>query len=293
MSGALAPELEAAYHQCALEVRQSAGNFYYAFRLLPASKRRALHAVYRFCRGADDIADGPGTADQRMDHLEAYRLLLESALRGRPTGPEWLTLADSVERFRLNPRHLQDVIDGCRADCAPLVIETEADLKRYSYGVAGSVGLLSARIFGYSDQRVEVYAVELGEAMQLTNILRDLGEDLGNQRCYLPRADLARFSLTEHDLLLGRRGPRVDAYREMMAFEVDRAGEHFAVGLRLVPLVERDARGCPAALAALYQRLLVEMRRRDFDVQTQRLSLTPARKVRLAVSAWLRATLTP
>ncbi len=293
MTPALAPELAAAYQQCAQEVRRSAGNFYYAFRLLPAPKRRALHAVYRFCRGADDIADGPGTAEQRRDHLEAYRLLLENALRGRPTSPEWMTLADSAERFRLNPRHLHDVIDGCQADCAPLVIETEADLKRYSYGVAGSVGLLSARIFGYSDPRVEGFAVELGEAMQLTNILRDLAEDLDNQRCYLPRADLERFSLTEPDLRLGGRGPRAAAYRELMAFEADRASRHFAVGLRLVPLVERDARGCPAALAALYQRLLVEMRRRDFDVQSQRLSLSPARKVGLALSAWLRATLTP
>jgi phytoene synthase len=185
------------------------------------------------------------------------------------------------------------VIDGCRADCAPLVIETEADLKRYSYGVAGSVGLLSARIFGYSDARVEDFAVELGEAMQLTNILRDLKEDLDNQRCYLPRADLARFSLTEEDLGLGVRGPRAGAYRALMAWEADRADQHFEVGLQMVPLVERDARGCPAALAALYQRLLVEMRRRDFDVQSQRLSLTPGRKVWLAISAWLRATLAP
>ena len=293
MSLAPAAELEAAHQQCALEVRQSAGNFYYAFRLLPTPKRRALNAVYRFCRGADDIADGPGSAAQRRDRLEAYRLLLENALRGRPTSPEWLTLADSADRFHLDPRHLHDVIDGCSADCAPLVIATESDLKRYCYGVAGSVGLLSARIFGYTDPRVETLAVELGEAMQRTNILRDLAEDLANGRCYLPQADLESFGIDEADLEMGPRGHHADAYRRLMAHEAEQAEEHFAIGLQLVPLVDRDARGCPAALAALYQRLLLEIRRRNFDVQTERVALSSGQKVRLAVSAWLRATLLP
>ncbi|MHB1501128.1 MAG: phytoene/squalene synthase family protein [Candidatus Dormibacteria bacterium] len=293
MSGALAPELDAAYRQCARDVRHSAGNFYYAFQLLPAAKRRALHAVYRFCRNADDIADGQGPATERRDRLEAYRLLLVRALEGTPTSPEWLTLADSADRFHLDPQHLHGVIDGCRADCAPLLIRTEADLKRYSFGVAGTVGLLSARIFGYSDPRVEALAVELGEAMQLTNILRDLAEDLGNDRCYLPQEDIDRFSLTMADLLQGTVGPHAVGYRSLMSFEAGRADRHFAEGLKLVPLVDRDARGCPAALAALYRRLLVELRRRGFDVQSGRVSLGPGRKVSLALSAWLRATLAP
>jgi len=290
-----APEqtLTDAYRLCAQQVRRSAANFYYAFMLLPGPKRRALHAVYGFCRGADDIADGPGSAEERRALLEDYRQSLLEALAGRPRGSDWLVLADSAKRFELDPANLSEVIDGCAADCAPLEVNTEADLQRYSYGVAGSVGLLSARIFGYRDLAVPGYAVELGEAMQLTNILRDLTEDLGNGRCYLPAEDLARFGVSREDLLVGPLGSRAQRYRDLMRFEVDRARRHFRSGLRLVPLVERDARGCPAALAALYQRLLVEVERRDYDVQSQRISLSKSHKVGLALGAWLRATLRP
>lgn len=286
-------DLSAAYRTCAREVRRSAGNFYYAFRLLPAPKRRALHAVYRFCRGADDIADGSGTAQERRQQLENYRSSLDAALAGHPSDPGWMILADSVANFDLNPANLHEVIDGCALDCAPLTIRTEADLNRYSYGVAGSVGLLSARIFGYTSPEVETYAVSLGEAMQLTNILRDLREDLDNGRCYLPLDELESFSLTPADLGLGLSGPRATAYRALMTIQVDRAAAHFREGLRLVALVDRDARGCPAALAALYQRLLAEITVRDFDVQSARISLASASKVRLAIGAWLRATLIP
>lgn len=285
-------DLTVAYRRCAREVRRSAANFYYAFQLLPARKRRALHAVYRFCRGADDIADGPGAASQRQRLLEAYRASLQAALAGHPSDPGWMIFADSVSNFDLDPKNLNEVIDGCALDCAPLTIRNEADLKRYSYGVAGAVGLLSARIFGYSSAEVETYAVSLGEAMQLTNILRDLAEDLGNGRCYLPLDELERFSLTPSDLGLGLDGPRADGYRALMALQVDRAAAHFREGLQLVALVDRDSRGCPAALAALYQRLLSEIRRRDFDVQSSRVSLSSTRKVGLAMGAWLRATLT-
>lgn len=289
------PELSLAdaYRVCARQVRSSAANFYYAFMLLPGSKRRGLHAVYRFCRGADDIADGPGSAEERRRLLEDYRESLLEALAGHPGGSEWLVLADTAKRFALDPANLHEVIDGCAADCTPLQVHTEADLKRYSYGVAGSVGLLSARIFGYSDRAVPGYAVELGEAMQLTNILRDLSEDLGNGRCYLPTEDLERFGVTREDLLAGPRGPHAQHYRDLMRFEVARARSHFRSGLRLVPLVDRDARGCPAALASLYQRLLVEVEHRGYDVQAQRISLRKSHKMGLALGAWLRATLRP
>jgi len=284
-------ELEMAYRACAGQVRRSAANFYYAFQLLPAAKRRALHSLYRFCRGADDIADGPGGAELRRRQLEDYRRALTATLAGRPPDLGWLTLADTAATFHLQARTLNDVIDGCAADCAPLEVRTEADLARYCYGVAGSVGLLSAAIFRYQDPAVPELAIRLGQAMQLTNILRDLKEDLLNGRCYLPLDDLHRFGLEPADLLTGRAGERASGYSQLMRHQVARAREHFQVGIRLVPLVERDARGCPAALAALYQALLSELERRDFDVQTERISLSPARKVGLAAKAWLWASL--
>jgi phytoene synthase len=283
--------LQAAHRACALEVRAAAANFYYAFRLLPLAKRQALHAVYRFCRAADDIADGEGSAEERRQSLEQFRTVLDTTLAGDPPDAAWLVLWDAARSFHLNPRNLHDVIDGCAADCAPLNIRTEADLERYCYGVAGAVGLLSAQVFGYTDPRVPQLAVSLGQAMQLTNILRDLNEDRERGRCYLPLDDLERFGCQVDDLASGIRGPRPDAYRQLMTYEVSRAREFFAEGRKLVPLVERDARGCPAALAALYRALLREIEVKDFDVQAERISLGRGHKVRLALGAWAGATL--
>ncbi len=288
-----AQQLRAAHRECGREVRAAAANFYYAFRLLPRSRRQALHAVYQFCRVADDIADGEGSPAQRRQQLEQFRSQLEATLAGAPPGPAWLVLWDAARSFRLDPRNLHEVIDGCAADCDPLEIATEADLRRYSYGVAGAVGLLSARIFGYTDQRVPELAVRLGEAMQLTNILRDLVEDGERGRCYLPREELERFGCRPDDLLLGDRSPRAGAYRQLMAVQVDRARQLFSEGRRLVPLVDRRARGCPAALAALYMAILDEIERRRFDVQSERISLGPWRKLRLALGAWAAATMRP
>ncbi len=288
-----AEELRLAHRACALEVRAAAANFYYAFRLLPQRKRQALHAVYRFCRAADDIADGEGSAAERRQRLEEFRSTLDATLSGAPPDAGWLVLWDAARSFHLDPEHLNQVIDGCAADCAPLTIVTEADLERYCYGVAGVVGLLSARIFGYRDRGVPQLAVRLGQAMQLTNILRDLREDADRGRCYLPQEDLERFGCDETDLVAGIHGPRADAYRQLMGYEVLQARAHFAEGMRLVPLVERNARGCPAALAALYLALLREIEARDFDVQAERVSLGPGRKLRLALGAWAGATLGP
>ncbi len=284
-------ELAAAHRACARVVRRQAANFYFAFRLLPARRRQALLALYQFCRAADDLADGEGSAEERRSALEGFRAELAETLAGNPASPEWLVLWDAARSFGLPTQQLNEVIDGCLADCSPLLIVTEADLNRYCYGVAGAVGLLSARIFGYRDERVPALAVRLGEAMQLTNILRDLLEDARAGRCYLPQEDLRRFGLEDGDLLLGPSGPRAAAYRELMAFQVARARERFREGCRLVPLVRRGSRGCPAALAALYQALLDQIVARGYDVQGSRVALSTSRKLRLASGAWLRATL--
>lgn len=284
-------DLRAAHRASAQAVRAAAGNFYYAFRLLPLRKREALNAVYRFCRAADDIADGAGSASQRRLRLEEFRTTLSATLAGAPPDQAWLVLWDAASSFQLDAKNLNEVIDGCAADCAPLEIVTVADLERYCYGVAGAVGLLSAKIFGYTDPRVPELAVRLGQAMQLTNILRDLREDAERDRCYLPADDLQRFGCQPQDLLAGVRGSRADRYTQLMAYEVARAREDFDAGRRLIPLVERDARGCPAALSALYLALLREIERRGFDVQAERISLGTAHKLRLALGAWVGASL--
>jgi phytoene synthase len=286
-----AEELRAAHQACAREVRAAAANFYYAFRLLPRRKREALHAVYRFCRAVDDIADGEGSADERRRQLEHSRATLSVTLAGAPPDAGWLVLWDAARSFHLDPLNLNEVIDGCAADCGPLEITSEADLERYCYGVAGAVGLLSAKVFGYRDPAVPQMAVRLGLAMQLTNILRDLKEDDERGRCYLPKQVLQRFGCEPSDLRSGISGPRADAYRRLMAYEVSRARDLFAEGAQLIPLIDRDARGAPAGLASLYQAILGEIEARDFDVQTGRISLGTGRKLRLVLGAWAGALL--
>jgi len=290
-------ELRAAHRHAARSVRRVAGNFYYPFLLLPPSKRRAVYAVYGFCRRADDIADGPGTAAERRAQLDAYRQQLTQALAGRPAGLGWLALADAVRSSRLTPAHLHTVIDGCAADCAPLRIATGADLERYCYGVAGVVGLLSCEIFQSvrpGDPAVPALAVRLGFAMQLTNVLRDLREDAQRGRCYLPDEDLGRFGCCRSTLAdPPQPGPAGDPMRRLMRFEVDRAREAFDAARPLIPRLHRDARGCPAALAAVYRRLLAAIERRGYDVQSKRVRLRGGAKARAVAGAWLGASLRP
>ncbi len=288
-------EVRAAHRSCARAVRRAAGNFYYPFLLLPAAKRRAIYAVYGFCRRADDIADGPGSAAERRGGLEALRAELEASLAGRPPAPAWVALADAVRRSPLTPAHLHTVIDGCAADCAPIAIATLADLERYCHGVAGVVGLLSCEIFGSvrpGDPQVPQLAVRLGFAMQLTNVLRDLREDAERGRCYLPADDLLRFGCTA--AMVGeppRAGAEGEPLRRLMRFEVGRARAAFDAARPLIPRLQRDARGCPAALAAVYRELLTAIERRDYDVQSARVRLGGTRRARVVAGAWLAATL--
>ncbi len=282
-----------AHRALAREVRRLAANFYYPFLLLPPRRRRAIFALYGFCRAADDVADGPGSAAERRQGLERYRQALQATLDGHPPGPRWLALADAVEAFHLDPLPLQTIIDGCAADCAPLAVDTLQDLERYAYQVAGAVGLLSAQIFGYRDPAVPQLAIRLGFAMQLTNVLRDLREDAQRQRRYLPREDLERFRCPEAALATGPVGPAAPAYRALLRFEVARARESFAAARPLIPLLDRSARGCPAALAAVYLALLERIEARGYDVQSQRVSLPLPAKVGAVLRAYAAATWRP
>ena len=290
----VAEEVRLAHRATAHTVRRAAANFYYPFLLLPPPKRRAIYALYGFCRRADDIADGPGTADERRRRLERFRGELTATLAGRPGSPAWLALADAAHRCRLTPSHLHTVIDGCAADCAPLAIQTLADLERYCYGVAGVVGLLSCEIFGSvrpRDPTVPALAVRLGFAMQLTNVLRDLREDALRDRCYLPAADLDRFGCTATQLAgPPLPGPAGEPARRLMRFELLRAREAFSASRPLFGRLPRDARGCPAALAAVYGRLLSAIEARGYDVQSTRVGLGRAARARVVASAWVGAT---
>ena len=200
--------LGAAYEYCAARTRRAASNFYWGFRLLTPERRRSLCAVYAFCRAADDIADEPGGTPDPARLLARWRAELDAVYAGRPRHPIGVALADTVERFAIAREHFEAVITGVETDLRRDRYETwEGDLAEYCHRVASSVGLIAIEIFGYQNPSARQYAVHLGLAFQLTNILRDVAEDARRGRIYLPREDLRRFDCREDDVLASVRAP--------------------------------------------------------------------------------------
>lgn len=292
------PSLNRAFARCHEIVKARAKNFAYAFIFLPEEKRRALDAIYAFCRIADDHADEESRPlDERRRRLESLRARLHRALPregnagGEPIPDEdedqvLLAVAHSAQRFRVKREDLELVIDGCVQDLTVTRYSSWDDLREYCFKVASAVGLACLEVFEYSGAAREP-AVDLGLAMQLTNIVRDVTEDAQRARIYLPGGDLAHFGVSESELLRGEKTPAV---RDLLAFEAKRARELFASAERLYPLIpDRRARACPRTLASLYVALLDEIERRDFDVFSSRASLKGATKLRLAMGGLVRS----
>src|SRR5579871_6812482 len=187
------PRSARSYAFCEKLARREAGNFYPAFRLLPAPQRRAMCALYAFLRIADDIGDGPGTSDEKAGRLDAWQRSLEQALAGIDSHPLHPALRHTITKYGIPLEYLTAVLDGIRMDLAEVRYNTFDELYPYCYRVASAVGLACIHIWGFSDDRAKQYAESAGIAFQLTNILRDLGEDAARQRVYLPRSELEQF----------------------------------------------------------------------------------------------------
>ena len=260
--------------------RESGTNFYYAFRILPAAKRRAIYALYAFCRVVDDCVDeagGEGEAGLRRWTAEARR-----CYAGAPETELGRELAEAVARFPIPPAALDAIVEGCRMDLTTRRYPTFAHLRVYCERVGSAVGLASIEIFGYDDARCREYAVDLGLALQLTNILRDVAADAARDRLYLPLEDLARHGVAEADLLaLARdpRAPRPAGLDALLAFETDRARAHYARAAEQLP--ERDRRSMLAAeiMGSVYRALLEEWARRGHPVGGARTALGRPRKI--------------
>ncbi len=291
-------ELDRAWARCHDIVRARAKNFAYAFIFLPEEKRRALDAIYAFCRIADDHADEESRPlDERRRRLESLRERLHRALprEGDPKGetvadPDedlvLLAVGEAAKRFLVKRDDLELVIDGCIQDITVARYATWTDLRDYCFKVASAVGLACLEVFGHEGDARDP-GIDLGLAMQLTNIVRDVTEDSARGRIYLPLEDLARFGVGERALLSGERTAET---RALLAFEARRARELFASAERLYPLIpDRRARACPRTLAALYLALLDEIERRDFDVFGARASLRGTTKLRLALGGIVRS----
>jgi phytoene synthase len=288
-----AHELDAAYAHCRRVVAERAKNFSYAFLLMPGPKRRALEAIYGYCRVADDFADDEGLPeDQRALRLADLRARLRSALPlegdepAEPPSPNveldnlMTALRDSAGRFGVSRHPLDLVAQGCVQDLSVTRYETFEDLYDYCYLVASAVGLACLDVFGYRGDPAAArsLAVDLGIAMQLTNIIRDVKEDMERERIYLPLEDLRRFGVSEAQIRAGR----VDLnWRAFLGFQVQRARCFFARGEQLASRVESDARVCPLALASIYKSVLGQVERAGHDVFTNRVSLSSRRKLGL------------
>jgi phytoene synthase len=266
---------------CERLTRRHARTFYLASLLLPGDKRRGAYSLYAFCRLADDLVDcptpGPGQPTL-VRQLDTYRHQLDEALAGRPAGPVFRELQRTVSRFGVTVAALHELLDGVALDLTSTVWETWPALEAYCQGVAGSVGHMCVRIFGDQsgagdDPAAIARARSLGVAMQLTNILRDVGEDARRGRCYLPVDELAGHGLTPGDILHNRVRPDDPRWQRVMGLQVARARRYFAAAQSGIPLLDPDARRCASACAIGYARILVAIERSGYDSLHRRASL--------------------
>lgn len=272
--------LDEAYEHCRDIAREHARNFYFGFVLLPPERRAGIYAAYAFSRRADDSVDGGGSLDERLAAVAARRAELEACVAGAPPpdDPVLVALADTVRRFAIPRRHLDDLLDGVEMDLTVSRYPDFAALKRYCDRVAGAVGLVSLRIFGFEDPVAPAHAADLGVALQIVNIMRDVAEDAGRGRIYLPADEMAAHGVSEEDVLEGRATP---GFRALMRAQAARARGYFASGERLLPLLDRRARMCVSMLSGLYREILAEIEARDHDVFGGRVSLSTPRKLAL------------
>jgi len=261
--------------------RSHARTFYLASLMLPGNKRRGAYALYAFCRLADDLVDCPPTTtthSSQARQLERYRSLLEAALNGSPDGPIFRELVWAVSRFGLPVAALHELLDGVTTDLTHSRWDSWSELERYCQGVAGSVGEMCVGIFGavpgdVPREAVVARARALGVAMQLTNILRDVGEDARRGRCYLPAEELARHQLTPDDILSGGVDPADARWQALMTQQVERARQWFAEARPGIASLEPDAQRCAHACAIGYARILGVIERNGYDSLHHRATL--------------------
>jgi phytoene synthase len=272
--------LETAYERCRDIAREEARNFYYGFILLPPERRAGIYAAYAFSRRADDSVDGDEPLPERLAAVAARRAELEACYAGEPPPGDavLVALADAVRRFGIPREHLDALLDGVEMDLTVSRYPDFPALKGYCDRVAGAVGLVSLHVFGFSDPRAPEHAADLGVALQLVNIMRDVAEDAERDRIYLPADEMAAHGVDERDLLDGVATP---AFRALMRDQGERARDYFARGERLLPLLDRRARMCVSMLSGLYREILGQIEERDYDVFAGRVSLSTPHKLAL------------
>ena len=264
---------------CQDKAARSGSSFYYSFMFLPAERRQAITALYAFCREVDDVVDECHDLSLAQTKLEWWRQEVGRVYNGTPTHPVGLALKDVIKGFRLPQEQLLEIIDGMAMDLSQTRYLDFKGLQLYCYRVASVVGLLAAEIFGYQDRQTLKYAHDLGLAFQLTNIIRDVGEDARRDRIYLPVNELQQFDVKAHEIL---KGVYSDRFTALMRFQAERAHRLYDEALALLPAADRRSQKPGLMMASIYRTLLGEIERDGFHVLHQRIALTPLRKLWLA-----------
>ena len=271
---------------CQQKAAGSGSSFYYSFLFLPSERRRAITALYAFCREVDDVVDEGLDPQLAGAKLAWWRTEVANLYAGKPQHPVTKALLPFIEKYSLSKENLGEIIDGMEMDLNQSRYLDWPGLERYCYRVAGVVGLLAAGIFGYRDLRTLDYAKNLGLAFQLTNIIRDVGEDARNNRIYLPMDEMKQFGVTAADILQARES---EAFGKLMEFQAARAKQHYEEAFRALPDADREAQRPGLIMAAIYRTLLEEIAADGFPVLTRRTSLTPLRKFWIAWKTWVSA----
>jgi phytoene synthase len=272
------------HEYCQQKAAASGSSFYYSFLFLPEERRRAITALYAFCREVDDVVDDCSDLATARATLAWWRQELAAAFHGTPQHPVARALADVAPRFTLAEARVAEIIDGMEMDLEHDRYPSFEALRQYCHRVAGVVGLLSAEIFGYQDSRTLEYAADLGLAFQLTNIIRDVGEDARRGRVYLPLDEIERFGVSVADIAGSRE---TDNFRRLIEFQIERARKYYGEAFRKLPAVDRRAQRAGIVMAGIYQALLDEIQRDGCRVLTRRTSLTPIRKLWIAWKTWI------
>jgi phytoene synthase len=282
----VAPTVDEAYAFCRRIAHRYGSNFSVGFRFLPLVKRKAVYAAYAWCRWADDIADEPSdSAESVLDRLAAWQSELDATYAGSPTHPITLALSDALQHFAIPKSAFVALIDGCRQDMVKTRYQTFHELLQYCELVASSISDISLAIYGYRTPAALDYGRNLATALQLTNVTRDVADDLDRDRIYLPQEELDRFGVTEKDLFARNE---TDAMRRLIEFQIERAGQYFRAAEPLVGELSFDARFPTLLMGGVYATVLAKLRRSPFVVLRKRLSLSRVQKVMVVARRLVR-----
>jgi len=274
---------------CTNVTKNSGSNFYYSFLFLPKARRQAMYTVYAFCKAVDSAVDEPPPGSNPEEELRRWRTELDAVYGGTPTWPIMISLAHHVKQLSIPKAYFAELIKGVEMDLTTPRYQTFDELSVYCYRVASVVGLICLHVFGPTSPHAQDYAVDLGMAFQLTNILRDLGTDAEQGRVYLPQEDLARFGYLEEDLLQRRDSPQL---QELVRFEAARAQQFYEkaqAALHSLPARDRRALTVAEIMRAIYSRILARLERPNHQVFGPRVRLSTSHRLAVAAGVWLRA----